>query len=266
MKKIILFMGVCALMLSMNACKSNSNNVESEINKSESIARVDNSQNSLDWPGSYQGILPCADCIGIETVITLNSDDTYKVITSYSGKGEGEVFEEIGTFTWTADGGAVLLKNVEGEKFRTLKVGENKLLWLDDNGKVITGDLADKYILNKVDSELVEKYWKLIELFGKPLEEGDVTKDAYITLRALGNRVNGNLGCNTFFGTYEQKGKNQIRFSKIGSTMMMCLNMDVENKMKDVLAQADNYYAKNDTLILNKARMAPLARFVAVYM
>ncbi len=29
----------------------------------------DNSQNSLDWPGTYTGTLPCADCEGIKTEI-----------------------------------------------------------------------------------------------------------------------------------------------------------------------------------------------------
>ena len=33
-----------------------------------------NSRNSLDWNGVYKGVLPCADCEGIETVITLLND------------------------------------------------------------------------------------------------------------------------------------------------------------------------------------------------
>jgi hypothetical protein len=37
----------------------------------------DTSRTSLDWPGTYTGVLPCADCEGIETTITLSVDLTY---------------------------------------------------------------------------------------------------------------------------------------------------------------------------------------------
>jgi len=48
------------------------------------------------------------------------------------------------------------------------------------------------------------------------------------------------------------------------STMMMCANMDVESKLYQVLEAADNYAVNGDKLVLNKARMAPLARFEVV--
>ena len=55
------------------SCKNEIKQVE-EI-KSDSIVEVavdtvsasDNSQNSLDWEGTYKGIIPCADCEGIKT-------------------------------------------------------------------------------------------------------------------------------------------------------------------------------------------------------
>lgn len=260
MKKIVFLMGACALLLSMTACKSNPNKAEKEV-----VATTDNSQNALDWTGSYQGTLPCADCSGIETVVTLNSDNTYKMTTRYLGKGDNEIFDQTGTFQWTEDGGSIVLNNVNGEEgTHTVKVGENGLIWLDSEGQVITGELAEDYHLNKVDSQLVDKYWKLIEISGKPVTKDDVAKEAFIQLHALGSRINGNAGCNTFFGSYKLTGNTHIRFSQVGSTMMMCLNMDVENQMKKVLETADSYVIKGDTLALNRARMATLARFVAV--
>lgn len=260
MKKIVFFMGVCTLLLSMTACKSNPNKAEKEV-----VATADNSQNALDWTGTYQGVLPCADCSGIEKAITLNSDNTYQMATRYLGKGDNEVFEHSGTFQWTEDGGLIVLNNVDGEEgTQTLKVGEEKLVWLDSEGQVITGELADNYLFNKADSQLIDKYWKLIEITGKPVAKEDVAKEAFIQFHALGSRINGNAGCNSFFGSYEITGNTHIKFSQIGSTMMMCLNMDVENQMKRALETADSYVVKGDTLSLNRARMATLARFVAV--
>jgi len=253
-------MMACALLVGMNACKSNSS-------KAEPTATADNSRNSLDWDGTYYGVLPCADCPGIETIITLKADNTYEITSHYQGTGEEDILAHAGEFQWAEDGSSVILKNADkNNDSRKLKVGENKLFWLDADGKMISGELAENYILRKVNSELVEKYWKLIEIFGESIKPGDTQSDAYITLHTLGNRVNGNLGCNSFFGKYELRGENQIKFSSVGSTMMMCMNITVEDKMKQVLERADSYYAQNDTLVLNRARMAPLARFVAVYM
>ena len=57
-----------------------------------------NSQNSLDWQGTYKGITPCADCDGIETELVLNKDLTYVIKTKYLGKGDGKTLEESGNF------------------------------------------------------------------------------------------------------------------------------------------------------------------------
>ena len=119
----------------------------------------------------------------------------------------------------------------------------------------------------KVDLALVEKYWQLIELYGNPIIAGEnIDKMPHIILKMDGNRFNGNTGCNRIVGTYQTKAPDRIKFSETVSTKMMCLNMETETKFLQVLEAADSYIAKNDTLMLNRARMAPLARFVAVYL
>lgn len=107
-----------------------------------------NSQNALDWPGTYKGITPCADCEGIETKISLNKDTTFVVQTRYLGKGDGKIFEEKGKFSWDKTGGIVLLQ-LENGKPSQYKVGENKLTQLDLQGNSISGPLAGKYVLTK---------------------------------------------------------------------------------------------------------------------
>ena len=44
-----------------------------------------NSRNSLDWVGIYEGVLPCADCPGIKTRLTLNYDGSYRLVTRAQG-------------------------------------------------------------------------------------------------------------------------------------------------------------------------------------
>ncbi|MNV96172.1 META domain protein [compost metagenome] len=56
----------------------------------------------------------------------------------------------------------------------------------------------------------------------------------------------------------------RIKFSQGMSTMMACENMEIEHGLNKALITADNYTISGDNLSLNKARMAPLARFKAI--
>ena len=150
MMKLIVVL--CASLL-LFSCKKQVEPIEIKI---DTIAKVitetpsisDNSQNALDWAGSYKGVIPCADCEGIETEIVLNQDLTYVKKTKYLGKGDGKIFEENGSFVWDKSGGSISLKTSTGGPSH-YKVGENQLIQLDMQGKPITGDLADKYVLRK---------------------------------------------------------------------------------------------------------------------
>lgn len=265
MKAKMFICGMTALMVGMVSCKSVPKETGKEVKQAgaEALAAGDNSRNALDWNGTYTGVLPCADCGGIQTSLKLMGDGSYSLKQVYLGK-EDNAFENSGKVVWNKDGNMITI----GEDSRAMKfqVGENVLTMLNREGDKITGELADKYMLAKVDMNLVEKYWKLTELMGKSVVTPEGGKEAFMILKMEGNRVNGNSGCNTFNGSYTLKPGNRIQFSQMASTMMMCLNMETEKKMNEVLGMADNYVVNGDTLVLNRARMAPLARFVAVYL
>lgn len=102
---------------------------------------------SLDYFGIYQGVLPCADCEGIDTQIELGPGNSYIKRIIYLGKSEEEVFETTGTFSWNEGGNTITLEgeNQPNQYF----VGENILFHLDMEGNRITGDLAENYQLKK---------------------------------------------------------------------------------------------------------------------
>ena len=54
----------------------------------------------------------------------------------------------------------------------------------------------------------------------------------------------------------------RIKFNQGMSTMMACEDLDIENQFTKAVLAADNYSVNGNTLTLNKARMAPLAKFV----
>ena len=228
----------------------------------------DTSQNSLDWKGVYSGVLPCADCSGIATKMTLRENNTYVLQTQYLGK-SNEVFTSEGNFAWTKNGSQIRLGNVkEGTGPAHYRVGENKLMQLDSNGNPITGDLAALYVLTKNSGNDLNKYWKLVELNGSPVTPGaDGRKEPHMILHTQDNRVTGSGGCNNFSGTFQLQANNRISFSPLAATKMFCTGaQQTEDMMFKALQNADSYYQNGDTLQLIRARMAPLAKFIAVYL
>ncbi|MCB2381930.1 copper resistance protein NlpE N-terminal domain-containing protein [Shewanella sp. SR1] len=103
----------------------------------------DTSQNSLDWAGSYEGVLPCASCEGIQTLITLQSDNSFVQETVYLGKDE-KILKLMGKAAWDEKGQKITLE--DGTQYL---VGENQLIMLNTEGQRITGDLAANYVLKK---------------------------------------------------------------------------------------------------------------------
>ena len=74
-----------------------------------------------------------------------------------------------------------------------------------------------------------------------------------------------NGGCNGLGGSFVLDEKTlRIQFKQGMSTMMACPDMTVENGIKTVFTDTDNYTVNDSMLSLNKARMAPLAKFRAV--
>ena len=192
----------------------------------------DNSRNSLDWPGVYRGVLPCADCSGIRTQLTLNKDLTYEMAVQYIGKDSG-VIRSNGTFQWN-DAGSTITLTGSAEPNRYL-VGEEKLFKLDKDGKRIQGGLADQYILKKGGNEIIEKYWKLVELRGKKVTPPEnQNREPHFILKELDKRVIGHGGCNSFHGAYELSAGDRIRFSKMASTLMACEDMETEKEFLSV--------------------------------
>ncbi|MDR2027686.1 MAG: META domain-containing protein [Prevotellaceae bacterium] len=256
MKKIFFIGCAVCIMLGTGACRpKEQGNI---VSSSKIYSGPDNSENSVDWDGVYNGVIPCADCPGIQVQITLSPDNTYKMNYLYMSR---EPFEKKykGSFKWSMDGGSITLDNEDKTSFI---VGENLIIQLDTNGKIITGELADSYILVKVDTRLTDKRWKLTEFKGNPVTAAG-TKSAYITFNSKDTRVFGNSDCNSFSGTYQLKRANRLLFSETVFTQKMCTNMDIENKLREVFRTVESYTIERNTLILHSKETTPLARFTA---
>ncbi|MDR2805811.1 MAG: copper resistance protein NlpE [Dysgonamonadaceae bacterium] len=148
MKKSVVAISIIAvLVLSLDACKSKNESKEQE-NQTIGIAEATQSpKDSVSWAGSYTGTVPCADCTGIRVHLVLNSDETYQLHCQYLGKENNPDYSVSGKFTWNDAKDVITLDSQDWPRY--YQIGENKLTQLDTEGKLITGELADKYVLTK---------------------------------------------------------------------------------------------------------------------
>lgn len=134
-----LFIILCCILFVFIACDNQRKGAEAVKDKKDR-------QNVTlhDLSGSYTGIMPCADCDGIETVLKLNQNFSYSYTSKYLNK-SNEVFVKDGK--WKFENDIITLEGVD-YKF---KLGDKTKLWqLDLSGNDIVGELAENYKLEKI--------------------------------------------------------------------------------------------------------------------
>ena len=102
-------------------------------------------ETSLDYQGTYRGTLPAADCPGIEVTLRLKPGGAYEQHLKYIGR--DTEFDEKGGYTVREN--LLTLTPADGERPEFYKVEENRLRRLDAEKQLVTGALADNYILQK---------------------------------------------------------------------------------------------------------------------
>ncbi|SPY78611.1 Copper homeostasis protein CutF [Providencia rustigianii] len=131
MKKVFLLAFIAAGSIALSGCQSGVSEVES--------ASVDN---------VYSGLIPCADCSGIEATLLVNPDGSYVEQLLYlETKNGNQIFHETGN--WSANGNMLTLTNAQAERSYFAKAADNNsVTLLDINGERI--ESAMNYTLGKV--------------------------------------------------------------------------------------------------------------------
>jgi len=127
------FLVMIPLCLALVACGRQEGSAAPPAPGAESPAVPDmhTSRIALDWAGTYEGMLPCVDCAGIRTRVTLANDGSFALQTlpMQSGAEEASI---TGTFRWLPDGNSIALEG-PGDG-RTFEVGEGRLIVLNVDG------------------------------------------------------------------------------------------------------------------------------------
>jgi len=152
MKTVLLLLsGILLLVSCGNNASTEAPPADSAIAKTDAVVpKVDTIPAQVSAE-SYSGILPCADCQGIETSIVLSSDGSFSKHLLYIGrKSKGAGSNEFSaTGKWMLHGmDTVHLTDVKDEPSLYIRT-DSSLIQLDLSGKRITGKLAGKYELKK---------------------------------------------------------------------------------------------------------------------
>lgn len=142
MKFNILFAGMALSLL--ESC-GNGNNA----------AGNDSTANASDQPlpqasiaGTYTGTLPCADCGGLETELTINSDSTYSLKSTNTDNKE-VITEQSGVYQLKNDSLMTLITPSSGEKIYYRVIDNATVMLSDSTGTINSGELAEFYKLKK---------------------------------------------------------------------------------------------------------------------
>jgi copper homeostasis protein (lipoprotein) len=107
MKKLMLMLVISGLIMSCNK-KKNENTVTTSVDSTSAIIEDTKTlvaeTDSLGEAKIYEGVLPCADCSGIQTVLKIYQGDgimeshKFELTSTYQGKEPGNVFTQKGNF------------------------------------------------------------------------------------------------------------------------------------------------------------------------
>lgn len=120
--------------------------------EAEHAAHQNHVDKSQEFHGVFYGFIPCDDCNGIKQTLSLKNNNNYLLVTQPARESSREFFEK-GKYTWDDDTQIVtLMPKNDAEPRKYLIKDEGTLVQLNREGKQITGDLADRYILRRSDT------------------------------------------------------------------------------------------------------------------
>lgn len=205
-----------------------------------------NSRNSLDWAGIYEGVLPCADCPGIRTRLTLNRDESYELSTLYVDRDSAPRVVQ-GRFSWQPSGNAITLESQHGGQ--QFVVGEGRIALLPP-GAAPSWPQPEQRVLQRVAAApaagvqrtLESHRWTLTSAtggLGQLIDGLPAGAGRPVVFGFAEGRLNVEGGCNRISGGYRIDDGQRLVVGRMVSTMMACepAAMKVDTALSDLLAE-----------------------------
>jgi uncharacterized lipoprotein NlpE involved in copper resistance len=155
----LIFFG--SLLLALHPAMAESDmQIQEKVLKARELANQQNTDHaahansmdkSLEFRGVFYGFLPCNDCNGIKTTLSLKQNYNYLLVTQPARESSREYYEK-GKYSWNDENHTVVLTPRKESGIRQYHIeNEGTLVQLSSDGARMTGDEADRYILRRSD-------------------------------------------------------------------------------------------------------------------
>lgn len=96
---------------------------------------------------------------------------------------------------------------------------------------------AQKHVASNISGD-----WNIVSVGGKVIDTSANEIQPYIHFNADDGRIHGNTGCNRLMGECTiDRSKGTLKFGNLGSTKMMCPDMDTEMAVLNALEKVVTY-------------------------
>lgn len=183
-------------------------------------------KSSTDWVGYYYGVLPCANCSGVETWLHLKKtahQASYELSENYLQMENG-VFATTGTLAWQTN---VIAKLQAKDEDRYIFVGKNSVTLMNTPDE----SLQNSYMLKKLDA-FVENGKQLLVL-PKSIQKGKIEGQKAIKFNALMN-------------------VNEPTYKSLKASYVMECQKDTYTVVKSVLFEGEFATLKEKNMLENK--------------
>lgn len=92
--------------------------------------------------------------------------------------------------------------------------------------------------------------WDITELSGKKVKSNPEGENPSISFDVVNGSVSGSTGCNRMMGNFHVQGTSIITFSKMGTTRMMCPDMETEQSVLNALNNAKSFMGMNNDKVV----------------
>ncbi len=196
------------------------------------VVDMHTSRIALDWAGTYEGLLSCADCAGIHTQLTLEPDGRFEMVTRRLVR-DAAPSSARGTFDWEADGNTIALSDdADGQRFA---VGEGRLLLLeagqterawDRSAATLTQSPPAGFSTRQDLHEMLEDHrWQLVDARDAANARIDALfpdPERSFEFHFAESRLHAQGGCNGFRAAFAIDADDRLEVTGAVSTMMAC--------------------------------------------
>lgn len=122
-------------------------NNATDKNKNDGTA-IQTKSSATNFAGTFLGLIPCADCPGIEATVVFHPDSSFSELMIYQERASS--FKDSGQ--WSKEG-QILKINYNNEKSTPryfLVKSDTTIAWMDGDKKEIEGPLKEHYILKRI--------------------------------------------------------------------------------------------------------------------